>query len=55
LEEIEGLDHHCPNLTSLELDINPNGTWVSHKFCPVRTTTLKTNKKLSSQTTRWRL
>ncbi|CAI7628735.1 unnamed protein product [Penicillium pancosmium] len=27
LEEIEDLDLHCPNLTGLELDINPNGTW----------------------------
>lgn len=34
LEEIENLDQHCPNLTSLEFDINPNGTCVSHELRP---------------------
>lgn len=28
-EQIRSLSRHCPKLTTLEIDLDPNGTWVS--------------------------
>jgi hypothetical protein len=29
VEQLENLNQHCPELTTLEIDLDPNGTWVS--------------------------
>lgn len=33
-EQIKDLDEHCPELTTLEIDLDPNGTWVSRDLDP---------------------
>jgi hypothetical protein len=29
VEQLKDLNQHCPKLTTLEIDLDPNGTWVS--------------------------
>jgi hypothetical protein len=34
VEQIKDLNQHCPDLTTLEIDLDPNGTWVSRDLDP---------------------
>lgn len=35
-KQIRELDRHCPKLTTIEIDLDPNGTWVSRGQNPFR-------------------